>query len=243
MRAAKRESGLKRTPRPRVRKNAVKKAEITVVPLGGTEKLKSAIGEPFEPLDFRDIVARARRKTPGRSDRAFQSIVGEITRRQLNSLLKGMGIKRTDPVGFQKAFVTLAFALLGVGQVAWRPRSPSKRRPTLDDYARLYWSVKRLIKGGEKSERRAIEALASENVEVFPYRPHQDTKISPGTGRSAALWQAYMKAKRRETAILSRGEPKAFEGVFGERMGRWEMLLVALDIKDARSKSGKKSSR
>ncbi len=158
-----------------------------------------------------------------------------------------MRIKPKDKNAYEKAFATLAFALLGAGLVVWSPAPPRTPRRTLQHDANLYWLVDDLKHREALSERAAIEKIASSSSvgSWFPYRPQRRTQISPPSGRRAALWQAWMKAKRRRDEILAlRRQKKPFDGVFGEKMGWWETRLIGLDIADAPlPKAGKKHPR
>ena len=130
-----REISPKRASVPRVRKNAVSSYQRSVIPQNGIDELRRRIGDPFEPLDFRQLIEQASQQNPTDVDQQFEHIVQEITTRQLNELLSAMRIKRDDPIDFQKAFETLAMALLRVGQVVWRPAAAQQRGWTLDNYA------------------------------------------------------------------------------------------------------------
>ncbi len=222
---------LKHSTPGKPRRNAANKDLIIVIPVHGGDVSKARIGAPFEPMDFRQLIAQAKQKSPSKADQAFEKLVEETTAKQLNELLSAMRIKRKDSAAFQKAFLTLATAFLGVGQVAW---SPVGRQPhwTLDDYATLYSLIEGLKKWQGLSERAAIKKIASEPraSSWLPYRPQLRTRISPRSGRIEALWQAWMKAKRRKGEILAfLGSKKPFESMFG-RLGRWEAKLVELDI-------------
>lgn len=241
-----REISPKRVSVPRVRKNAVSSYQRSVIPQNGIDELRRRIGDPFEPLDFRQLIEQASQQNPTDVDQQFEHIVQEITTRQLNELLSAMRIKRDDPIDFQKAFETLAMALLRVGQVVWRPPAAQQRGWTLDNYATLYSLVEGLKEWQGLSERAAIEKIASDPQvrSWFPYRPQQRTQISARSGRMDALWQALMRAKHRKSEIRSLlRSRKPLEDVFGRTLGRWEARLVELDIKHLAPTIGKKCSR
>lgn len=236
---------MKRAIPSKLRKNAASRKHTVVIPLQGVVELKARISTPFEPMDFRQLIEEAKQNDSTNVDQAFKKVVHETTMHQLNELLSQMHIKPEDKDAYQKAFVTLAFALLGVGQVVWTPAANRQPRRTLRHDANLYWLVEDLKQREGLSERAAIERIASASFvnSLFPYRPQRKTQSSPGSGRVDALWQAWMKAKRRKDEILTLGRPKAFEGVFGEKLGLWESKLVALDNQYAAPKVGKKRSR
>src|SRR5229473_6898185 len=103
---------LKRSALGKVRKNAVSKKLALVIPVHGMDELKARIGAPFEPIDFRQLIAQAKQRNPENVDQAFQDITRETTVQQLNELLSGMRINPKDKNAYQEAFATLAFALL-----------------------------------------------------------------------------------------------------------------------------------
>ncbi len=190
--------GTKRVTIVKLRKNAANKKIKVVIPVGGLDELRARIGAPFKPMDFRQLIERAKQKNPRNVDQSFEQIVHEITKKQLDELLSRMRIKPKDKNAYEKAFATLAFALLGAGLVVWSPAPPRTPRRTLQHDANLYWLVDDLKHREALSERAAIEKIASSSSvgSWFPYRPQRRTQISPPSGRRAALWQAWMKAKR-----------------------------------------------
>lgn len=234
--------GPKRAAAPKIRKNAASKKSVVVLPEAGSNDLRDRIGAPFEPMDLRELIAQAKTRNPTNVDQAFEEIVVERKASQLAGLLSRLGLSETTRQ-IQKAFETLATALLGMGQVAWSP--PARREPgrTLETYATLYALVEDAKRRG-LSERAAVNEIASTDftAKMVGYRPKQDTRLSARSGIREAFWQAWMKAKRREDEILSFLRSKRpFEDVFGGATGEWETKLVALDIQHALRTSGKKA--
>ena len=238
---------LKRSVPVKPRKNAANQKFTVVLPVGGVDELRARIGNPFEPMDFRQLLEQARQENSTNLDQQFVRIVREITTKQLNELLSAMHIKRTDSRRFQKAFVTIATALHGVGQVVWRPSPPRQRHWTLDNYATLYSLVQILKKWQGLSERNAIKKIAGDEQVNWslPYRAHRQTQTSARSGQIDALWQAWMRTKSRKGEILSLlRSKKPLENVFGRTtLGRWEAKLVELDWEHLAPTIGKKRFR
>jgi hypothetical protein len=235
------QSRLKRSVPKKVRKNAVSKKLIVVNPGHGIDELRAGIGDPFVPMDFREIVAQAKQRNPKNVDGAYDDIVRETTSEQLSELLSALHINSDGNNSSQQAFCQLACALLNVGLVVWTPLHRRQTRSALQRQADLYWIVKYLTEREGLSERKSIKKIA--DTSLFPYRPQRRSQLSSSkSGRFDTLWQAWMKAKRRKDEILALGPPKAFEGMLGEKLGQQEVKLVVLDIKHA-SKSGKKRPR
>jgi hypothetical protein len=176
---------LKRSVAKKVRKNAVSKKLIVVIPVHGMDDLKARIGEPFQPMDFRQIIAEAKQKNPENADKAFHEIVRETTSKQLNELLSALHINSNDNNAYQEAFGQLACALLNVGQVVWTPAFRRPPRRALQQEADLYWLVEHFKDREGLSERKSIEKIVS--ASLFPYRPQRRTRSSSRSGQVAAM--------------------------------------------------------
>jgi hypothetical protein len=236
---------LKRSTSGTVRKNAASEKLTVVIPAFAVDELRARIGAPFEPMDFRQLITQARQKNRARVDQAFKQMVAKATAKQLNTLLAAMRVKRKDP---QKAFLALAMALLGVGQVVWTPPNSRKRTWTRDDEATLLWLVHDLMDRDTLSARSAVGKIASDELlgSFFPYQAKQlprSARLSAADRRFGALWQAWNKANRRKNEIISSGRPIPFHGVFGGKLGHWEAKLIELDTQHARPKPGKKPAQ
>jgi hypothetical protein len=227
------------------RKNAARNKPLVILLKEGSNELSERISAQFEPMDLRELIDQAKARDPTNVDHAFKEIVKERKAAQLAELLSRLGLSRMTPPLYQKAFETLGTALLGMGQVAWRPPPPRKIRRSLHVEATLYVLVADAKRRG-LSERAAINEIASTDftAKLVGYRPKRDTRLSAGSGIREAFWQAWMKTKRREAEILSfLRSKKPLEDVFGGIAGEWETKLVALDIQHAMRTSGKKSSQ
>lgn len=194
---------------------------------------------------FQATHAQARQRNPARVDQVFKREVAKTTAKQLNALLAAMRVKRKDPAVFQKAFLTLAMALLGVGQVVWTPPHSRKRTWTREDEATLFWLVHDLMDRDTLSARSAVGKIAPDESlgSFFPYQAKQlprSARLSASDRRFGALWQAWNKVNRRRNEIISNGRPIPFHGIFGGKLGRWEARLIGLDTQNARTKPGKK---
>jgi hypothetical protein len=239
------QSRLKRSTSGKLRKNAASKKSTVVIPAFGVDELRARIGAPFEPMDFRQLIAQARQKNPARVDQVFKRMVAKTTAKQLNTLLAAMRVKRKDPAVFQKAFLALAVALLGVGQVVWTKPHSRKRTWTREDEATLFWLVHDLMDRDASSARGAVGKIASDEflASIFPYQAKElprSARLSAADRRFGALWQAWNKANRRKDEIISGGRPIPFHGVFGGKLGQWEVKLIELDTQHAGPKPGKK---
>ena len=232
---------LKRSVPKKVRRNAVSKKLIVVNPGHGFDELRALIGDPFVPMDFRQIVAQARQRNPENVDEAYDDIVRETTSEQLSEILSALHIDSDDNNSNQQAFRQLACVLLNVGLVVWTPTECRQPRSALQRQAELYWKVKYLTEREGLSERKSIKKLA--DTSMFPHRPQRRSQLSSSkSGRFEALRQDLMNAKRRKDEILALGPPKAFEGMLGEKLGQQEVKLVALDFERALN-NGKKRPR
>jgi hypothetical protein len=211
--------------------------------------LYAKIGDPFLPMDFRQLLDKARQDDPINVDQAFRRIVEETTAHQLEELLSGLGLKPTDSEVYRRAFTMLALALCGVGQVAWTPRpGQAKGRWTPHNSATLFWLVRMLCEQESLTELGAIRRIASDKFlrKLLPYK-RQDLRrpatLSTQERRFQTLRQAWMKIKPQSKQFLAAGPPQLTAAILGGQTGSWEAKLVAMDLDHALSHAGKNRAR
>lgn len=230
----------------KTRKNARPNASLVVIPEGGVEALTARVGDPFPPMEFRELVLQARQKDPDQPDQAFCDMVRQTTESQIKTLIERMGLDPNDPDVNRQAFVNLATALFGVGQVVWTPVR-YRRGWTEYQLQSLYWLVKSLCEQENLSERAAIRRIATDDVlgAFFPYRAqslHREAKLSDEERRIGTFWQAWTKAKSKADQFVIDG-PSHLSDAIGRSLSSWEAELVALDAGQALPAAGKKRAQ
>lgn len=238
----------KRAASRKPRKNARPNKTIIVVPEGGLEPLKAKIGDPFPPMNLRQLLDQARHKNPANVDDAFRKIVAQKTAEQIATLLSRLGLEPTDPDAPNSAFAVLAMALCGVGQVAWTPAPRQSDGWTAHHESTLYWLVKSLCENEELTEHAAVRRIADDAFlhRFFPYRPHElrrDAILSEEERRFQSLRQAWTKVKAKEEQFLASDRPQLIDAILGGNPGYWEVKLLGLDIADAAPRSSKNPAR
>lgn len=245
---SKKQSMAKRAPTKKPRKNARPDKNVIVVPKGGPQPLLARIGDPFSPMDLRQLINQARQEDPSNVDETLRKIVDERTAKQLDTLLRRLGLEPTDPDKHSSAFVILAMALCGVGQVAWTPAAPQTGSWTHQHESTLFWLVRSLCEDEKLTERAAVKKIADDAFlhRLFPYQPRElkrDAKLSKQERKFQSLRQAWTSVKTREGQFLATGRPQLIDAIVGKEAGYWETKLVTLDIANAAPRSGKSRAR
>lgn len=235
-------------PNKKLRKNARPNKNTIVLPEGGLGPLRAKIGDPFAPMDLRQLIDQARQENPTDVDGAFRKIVAEKTAEQIATLLSRLGLEPTDPGTASSAFAMLAIALCGVGQVAWTPAPRQSASWAADHDSTLYWLVKSLCENEGLTEHAAIKRIADDPFlhKFFPYKPHRltrDLKLSEQARQFQSLRQAWHRVKTQEEQFLASGRPQLIDAILGGSSECWEATLLSLDIADAAQRSSKTPSR
>lgn len=235
-------------PDKKLRKNARPNKSTIVLPDGGLGPLRAKIGDPFAPMDLRQLIDQARQENPTDVDGAFRKIVAKKTAEQIATLLSRLGLESTDPGATSSAFAMLAIALCGVGQVVWTPAPRQSVSWTADQESALFWLVKSLCEDEGLSERTAVRKIAEAPFfhRIFPYRPkklRRDAKLSDNERKFQSLRQAWERVKVQKKQLIAGGRPQLIDAIVGSKPGHWETKLLGLDIADATRRSGKYPAR
>jgi hypothetical protein len=127
----------------------------------------------FEPHDLRSLVNEARASKAADFGKAFLSAFRQRNREQIDELLQSLGVERSQPDVWERAFFLLAFYHHGLGQIGWSPRRTNKNAAAWTrkhDMVLLKKVTTLMAKGA--SERAAIREIAANPAyrKEFPFR-------------------------------------------------------------------------
>jgi hypothetical protein len=187
---------------------------------------------PFDPWDTKELLSEAesiKDKHPSK-DAAIKALREARKHQQLVTLLEALGLDPKDQSAGWKAFLSLAEIHYNVGRLVHRPsRKKYEHEWTKkDEYELLYW-VGKLVKEDGLSERKAVNAIADE--QVFPYHERQIRERHAGTpskiAQRTALWRQYQRLKPMENSIR---KSQSLERALGIMETEFESYLSSLEI-------------
>jgi len=184
-----------------------------IPPAGQLEKFQKRFLQ-FEPHHLRKLVDAARAiDGPAGQQETFIHVLRRENEKQIEQLLRSMGLDPATPNVWERAFFLLAVLHHGVGHVVWRPRRTNKNAAkwSVEHDLALINEMIELRRRGH-SERAAIKVLSHSRKEhLFPYKAQDrpGSRLGSKEQKAAALRARWEKIKhaKLEDAILGGFRP------------------------------------
>jgi hypothetical protein len=181
---------MKKTPK-------VTKQAIQVVPdPGWVQKQKSKLPRRFPPYRLKGI-------EPGSLDEQEIGKIRELTDKQLDRLLGALGLERTMPNAWERAFFRLAVIHHGVGHITWTPpRGPNRRAQkwTIVLDKELKSDVRHFTAQGF-NDTQALEKIAKDAKKCAKFRLVTDPRSETPD------WKRHFETLKKRWTYIKKMEP------------------------------------